>query len=321
MKRNHEQLKRLVREIVLARRDDDLVTLNQAIAEAGTAIGLLDNTPPPSEPRSCSFEQNESTNVVSNSSVLQSSGNVFDEDVHQHSLANPRSGRFSPRLDYGLWIDQDRFIKIFEPPLDIRPYIGPGRHTVAGYITWACLHYGYACLQEAMTTLTYVGQDVKGDLVRSLPPGSASRQAFDLSLRHSRHLHDIAFITALVKARIDFHDLGYTQSNTRGSDEISRQTLEGRVKADLRNRGVRMDQWWSALDIEAHLRTRIGVLKFSTLQRALVNEQAMETQLIMPLAQSLAHRAVCFGEGPRWNTIDVTALVSAWVSHVTTAEM
>ncbi|KAJ9603429.1 hypothetical protein H2200_012207 [Cladophialophora chaetospira] len=315
LKKTHERLRRLVQEVVLASRDDDQTALNHAIAEAGRAIGLEENDSSDSKSRSLSQEHGTSTAFVSNAVTFEIPEKLFDGDPRRPPICHNRSGRMSPRFDYGIWIDPERFFKILEPSADIRPYVGTRRHTVAGHITWATLDYGYACLREAI--MFQMGRDIDiEELPESLPPGSAARRLFDVSVRHTKQLHDIAYIMDLVEARLEFDKLGYMRSNTRGADEPSRQVLEGQVLGGLRARGVRLDQWLSALDIEAHIRHQMGILEFSAFQTALSQKQSIQTQLLMPLARTLAHRGVCFGDGPRWNVTYVTALVHAWVSHI-----
>ncbi|OAG38516.1 hypothetical protein AYO21_07338 [Fonsecaea monophora] len=351
LKQNHKQLRHLVETVVLAHRDGDTATLSQAIAQAGRAIGVgLDgdrmdrvDERAQSDPSHTSMEgvvtgiSNIIRPVCAATTEYSVEPTVTDRDTGQSllQLSQPRSGRFSPRLDYGIWLDPERFLKIVDPPLDIRPYIGARKHTVAGRIAWAALDYGYACLQEAMMTsqpaTTFTASTATGarkskaDWLTLLPPESAGRRAFDRSLRHSTPLHDVAYMMDLVAARIEFRQQGYMRANTRGADEIARQAMAGSVAAELRVRGVRMDQWWSALDIEAHVQTEMGVWDFAAWQMALCggNQETNNShaELIMPLVESLGHSGVCFGDGPRWHVPRVKALVRAWWSQVSRLEL
>ena len=318
LKQQHENLRSIVERIVLAQRDNDQTSLNHAIVEAGKAVGVEVGACSQSTIPDCPKDTHTSLDPRSSSGIHTSPSVLLDTARPGESVRRSHSGRLSPRLDYGLWLDPDRFLKIFEPPTDIRPYIGPGMYTVAGHIAWACLDYGHACLREAIMMIEMHDGMHRGDLGSSLPPGSAARRAFDLSLRHSKPLHDITYIMALVEARMEFRRLGYMQSDSSGADESTRQIMEERVSGELHSKGVKMDQWWSALEIEAHVRQRLGILEFSAFQTALCNQEATETQLMMPLAQTLAHRGVCFGDGPRWNAVHVMTLVSEWAHHMTT---
>lgn len=313
----------MVEEIVLASRADDRVLLNHAITEASEAVGLtLDRSLP--SPKSSHLQDDSSVAVARSTQRNQETlRDLSTKSFRQPSVCHNNSGRFSPRLDYGMWIDPDRFVRIIEPPEDIRPYVGSKKHTVAGRIAWACLDYGYACLQEAMmyqmSPRVLAAEHVNDDddvLFLSIPSDSACRRLFNLSLRHSKPLHDIEYILALVEARMEFRNMGYMRSNTRGSDEISRQVMQDCVLNGLRARGVRMEKWWTALDIEVYIQQRMGILEFSSFQAALYDEQAPQTELMMPLAQTLAHQGVCFGDGPRWNAANVMTLVDAWIRHI-----
>ncbi|OAL40684.1 hypothetical protein AYO20_00420 [Fonsecaea nubica] len=339
LKQNYKQLRHLVENVVLAHRDRDQATLSEAIAEAGRAIGL-DGV----DERAQYDPSHISIEAISNirpacAATIQGpvEPTATDRDTGRWSpplAPQPRSGRFSPRLDYGIWLDPERFLKIVDPPLDILPYIGAGKHTVAGRIAWATLDYGYACLQEAMmtstqpTTTTATGPTgptkSTADWLTLLPPESAARRAFDRSLRHSTPLHDVAYMMDLVAARIEFRQRGYMRAHTRGADEISRQIMAGSVADELRVRGVRMDRWWTALDIQVHVQAEMGVLDFAAWQMALCSNQETDNGhagLIMPLVESLSRSGVCFGDGPRWHAPLVKALVGAWWSQVSRFEL
>ncbi|KAK5047234.1 hypothetical protein LTR84_006756 [Exophiala bonariae] len=315
LKQNYEQLKRIVETIVLAHGEHDQAKLNDAIAQAGQATGL-------EVVERCALSTSPKASIVVakrpglvHGSAVAASAQPTTRDIYRESFYQPRSGRFSPRLGYGIWLEPERFLKILDPPLDILPYVGAGKYTVAGRIAWASLDYGYACLQEAMIARA-TNTIPKDDWIASLPPESAARRAFDRSLRHSKPLHDVAYMMDLVEARIEFREQGYMRGNTRGGDEVSRQVMQGSVAHDLRARRVRMDQWWTALDIEAHLQAVMGVDDFSALQIALCSQEADQAQMFMPLARSLGHNGVCFGDGPRWHAPSVKALVSAWLDQI-----
>lgn len=324
LKEDHERLKRLVVTIVDAARVDDLARLNAAIIDAGRATGLdithlvdIDTRPTRSLAR-----------------VKQSTISLDDARTPQtfpHPPEGPmevppydsQTGRMSPRWGYGVWLDPDRFLKIFQPPIDIVPYLGAGKHTVAGHIVWACLDYAYACLLDAMrkhiATSSGIppGQGSGSDhYPHSLPPNSAARALFDHSLRHSKPLHDVAYIAALLEARMEFRRMGYMRADNPGANAESREMLQRRVFEDFEKRGVRMDQWWSALDVQKYIGQKMEVCEFAAFQAALRCEQEAQIQLLRPLARTLAQSGVCFGDGPRWRADHVVMVVNAWARAV-----
>ncbi|EXJ87881.1 hypothetical protein A1O1_04808 [Capronia coronata CBS 617.96] len=349
LKHDHEQLKRLVGEIVDAARVHDPAQLSVAITKAAKAVGLDTTCLTPSDtPTDTPFPEGPmNTNLGVDWQITDSPGAVASENIiHkpqnwsplssldseaalvQQTQTQTRSGRMSPRFDYGVWIDPDRFLKNFEPPIDIAPYLGRGEYTIAGHIAWACLDLGYTYLQDIMeqraltpifntTTASLTPeQDSEADYPRSLPPNSGARRLFDLALRHSMPLHDLDYIIAMVEARIEFRRLGYMRRDNPGADAVKRELLQGRVFEDHRKRGVRMDQWWSAMDIERYIERTMGVYEFASFQAALRARQEAHTNLLMPLAHSLAQRAICFGDGPRWRADHVAMFARTWISMV-----
>lgn len=172
----------------------------------------------------------------------------------------------------------------------------------------ACLDYACSIMGEAAVT-----ESDGRRLLQCLPSETAARQLVNGALRYVEPCRDIAYRMVLVEARVEFRNLGYMRSDNRRADEISRRTLETSVRKALRMRSVRMNEWWTALNIEAYIQRKMGVLPFSRLQRSLLDDDSTGSRIVSALAQILAPRAVCFGNGPRWSRPHVIMLVDTWV--------
>lgn len=273
-----------------AHAEDDQLALGQAVAEAGTVVSIDGS----SQTRQSSQEEHESSMAETAAPLAE---------MRPCTPTESTLGRFSPRLNYSLpWPET---VKILTPPVDIRQCVGDGRHTVAGCIMWTCLDYALAVTKDAAIKHTLAGP-------QDLPPQSPAQKFFDVALSHSKPLHDIAYMLELVEARIELRDTGYMRSDSRGANEVSRRILEGSVQDDLRERGVKMEQWWTVSDIEAYIWDLLDASRSFGLQRSLKTS----TAVVMPLAKSLAPRSVCFGDGPRWNAKNVAILARTWVQTV-----
>lgn len=296
-RRNHERLERLVHEIVVAHGREDRAQLDRAVAEAGALLGI---SPPQSKASSPAREVADDTQIISSVNDAVSSHPSLE-------AGNSQTGRFSPRLDYGLlWLEPDRFMKIFDPPSDIRPYIGTGKDTVAGHVMWACLDHGLAVLRQSITDAAF------GDeAVRHLSP--SAQQLFSFALGHMEPLPDVEYVMAMLEARHEFREMGYMRSDNSGADEDRRLALENTVLRSLRSKGIKFDLWWTALDISEYSRMSMGLSKFSRFQNGLLDRRPTEVEAMQLLAQRLAPRAVCFGNGPRWNAVIVMSFVDSWV--------
>jgi hypothetical protein len=122
----------------------------------------------------------------------------------------------SPRFDYSLWLDPDSFLKISQPTSDIMPYVGARMRTIAGQIVKTCMEYGQAILRD--TIKKPIGNIILVDQVSdtyplSLSRTSAARAFFDQGLRHSKQLHDVVYMAALIEERMRFFIARYRQGN------------------------------------------------------------------------------------------------------------
>jgi hypothetical protein len=293
LNKSHKRMEKLLEQIVRAHAVDDGAALDLAVAEARTLVDVGEPQQRGDAPRNLP----EPLNPVTSDRI----------DVNTTDNDDGIAGRFSPRLSYGLLMPEK--VKITTAPVDIRQYIGPARHTVAGCIMWTCLDYAVTIMKQTG------GEPVKGTSPRDLQPQSPAHQLFKGALSHSKPLHDIAYIMDLIEARIEFRDRGYMRSDCRGADEVSRRILETSVHDELRCRGVKMDQWWTALEIEAYIWDLVTGFGYRPLQKAL--EISIES--VVPLAKALASRAVCFGNGPRWNQNHVTEFTRVWAQTVNEA--
>jgi hypothetical protein len=114
----------------------------------------------------------------------------------------------SPRFDYSLWLDPDSFLKISQPTSDIMPYVGARMRTIAGQIVKTCMEYGQAILRD-----TILVDQVSDTYPLSLSRTSAARAFFDQGLRHSKQLHDVVYMAALIEERMRFFIARYRQGN------------------------------------------------------------------------------------------------------------
>jgi hypothetical protein len=297
LRERHDRLEAILQDIVRAHDQHGHTAIDQAVAEARRL--LPNGFEKDSQDHSTCIQEHE-TPVASTLSAPRAQ----DVDSDCGNLV----GRFSPRLDYTfLFRDPQQLYKV---PPDIAPYIGPGRYTIAGHIMWACLEYAWDTMREASLT-----QSNANFLIARLPSSSRARQLCESAFRHSEHFQDVAFMLALVEARLEFRSFSFT-SDTPGADENLRRNLENSVKKDLLFRGVVSTEWWTALEIQGYICARIGMLRFSNFQSSLQRKDATHVQILATLAQRLAPRAVCFGDGPRWNMHHTAVLVDTWAQTI-----
>lgn len=292
--------------------------LKAAIIKAGSAAGVDitgltadDNLPSLSQ----NFEESLSPPVVGAASLIVRGPDVnapttlaasgvdgstvvqcnTETPQHLYSRVKPttahyygQTGCMSHRFDYGLWlgVDNASFQVNNQPPIDIVPYLGTRTRTIAGRILGACLDYARACLLG--TVEDPISTNLSLTYPPALPPTTAARAFFDHSLRHAKPFHDIVYVAALVKERVEFLTLRFTQNDQGLVHEGSYQIRKERVLESFVESGDRRDQWWTLLQVERHIGDVIGTRDITRFQTALGRKEEALMQVLQLLARDLA---------------------------------
>ncbi|OTA74930.1 hypothetical protein M434DRAFT_39119 [Hypoxylon sp. CO27-5] len=206
-----------------------------------------------------------------------------------------------PRLDYGLWFNTNRFMRMDSPPLDIVPYLGLGMTTFAGRIFWASGEYLLNLCRRA-------------EAYADTNPSAAkdANEKIWSMVQHSPPLHNVRYIIALAEARREFRDRGYIEGNNPAGETDSAELLQEHVLADYRSRGDDATLWLSPRAVENELRKRLGWASYRSFEHALqlwdLKQAGPSIEVARSLIYTLASTFICFGDGPRWRTDRVSAL-------------
>ncbi|KAI0117903.1 hypothetical protein GGR51DRAFT_270536 [Nemania sp. FL0031] len=228
------------------------------------------------------------------------------------------SGRLSPRLDYGIWFDASREVRITKPPSEITAYIGAGRYTFAGHLYWACTDYLISlCRLATMPYSLSLRPDARTNL--RLNPREAEDRVWSV-MRHSPPVPSVHLALALAEAQREFRDTGYIRGDSPASDEGLCSLMREKVEADYLTRGHDLRAWMTITQLEEHVRRQLGKDAFSRLERAIANsskavhggpiEDLNVQPIVRLLIKNLAESYVCFGDGPRWRADSVSTLFS-----------
>ncbi|OHE93836.1 hypothetical protein CORC01_10857 [Colletotrichum orchidophilum] len=208
------------------------------------------------------------------------------------------SGRLSPRLDYGLWLDPDRLIRVLEPPIDIVPYLGPGMHTLAGCIFWSTMNYAVE-LWDAR-------------------PSMPAIRALDRVFNHSKHLSDRKYLLSLAQARMDYKNKGYMFRKL--SDQFAEQAcveLGELVREDYEKGGRPKGFWKTPEEVAGNILGQITTDQAVRLQAVVEGKGTPnDGEMMQGLVSWLSQNHVCFGDGPRWSAICVSVGVGGWIREL-----
>ncbi|TGJ79955.1 hypothetical protein E0Z10_g8795 [Xylaria hypoxylon] len=228
------------------------------------------------------------------------------------------SGQFSPRLDYGMWVDARRVVTIFEPPIGIIPFLGAGRYTFSGQLYWVCIEY-LISLCRVVTTPHSPALWFTCQQGGRLSPGEAETRLWTV-LQHSPPVISVQMAQALAEAHREFRDHGYMNGDSQSGPLLRRQVEVACV--DRRDLSV----WMTITELEKHVRRQLGAEAFSRLESAIaasctaspskaVDEDVRAVDedvrtVVRLLMKNLAESYTCFGDGPRWRVDAISALFS-----------
>lgn len=230
----------------------------------------------------------------------------------------PSSGRLSPRLDYGIWVDAGRAMRTTKPPREIIPFIGAGRYTFAGQLYWACGDYLISLCR--LVTAPYSPSPWFNDHVTCRPNPQQAEDRIWSVLRHSPPVQNVRLAQALAEAQREYRDTGFIQGDSPATNDEIGTLIRQEVEADYVARGHDLRTWMTISELERHVRRQLGGEAFSRLEKAIAPPSEAVDDGLAPdsdaraisrlLIKNLAESFICFGDGPRWRADAISTLFS-----------
>ncbi|KAI0404012.1 hypothetical protein F4802DRAFT_598627 [Xylaria palmicola] len=240
------------------------------------------------------------------------------DELLSSCVTSTASGTFSPRLDYGIWVDARRAVGMSGPPTGILPFLGAGRYTFAGQLYWACTDYLISlCRLVAESSLPSPWFDDGAD---ARPNPSEAEVYMGELLQHSPYLRNRRFAQAMAEAQREYRDAGYYPSGGCASNAEDAMLSRREVGLSYAPHGRDMNAWMTIADLEEHMRRQLGGEAFSRLERAISSHNTIrfandtaepnpDVQAIVKLlVRNLAKSYSCFGDGPRWRADRISLL-------------
>ncbi|KAM0323873.1 hypothetical protein ACHAQA_008454 [Verticillium albo-atrum] len=234
-----------------------------------------------------------------------------------YAALSAKVGRLSPRLDYGLWSDTDRLVRLFDPPEDIVPYIGDGAKTLAGALFWTCMTRTIALWKDHSKARAADAASGTTTTATTSPAAVMLRRIFSPSTL----LQDPAFLMSLALSRLDYKQKGYTfgrlqeqfQCNsTPDVAEIQRQAEDHHTA-----QGHPPSMWKTPDDVAAMIKSHLTEDETARMDAVLQGRGTnADATLLSVMIIALANHFVCFGDGPRWNVIYVHMALGGWLKLV-----
>jgi hypothetical protein len=209
-----------------------------------------------------------------------------------------RSGRMSPRFDYGLWLGPERTIADTSPPYEIAPYID--KTNLSATLYWASMAWGYHILKAVVEA----DDDTYPRAYR------IAERAFG----HSLSLDLGKDILDRINARLTFRKQGYLDKSHPGRNPEASMKLFYLSVQDLMQKGISAYEFLEATAVEEYVRGRLGQ-NYCPIESAIQGTGSyLENQRLRDLVIGLAGRSFCLGDGPRWKVDEVVRVVNEWTN-------
>jgi hypothetical protein len=178
----------------------------------------------------------------------------------------------------------------WEPPPDVVRYLGPSAYSVAGQLYWGAIAFSYAV--------------TKASSCRHPPPGAIA--AVEGMYGAALHMLPIDEIIWLLQVRLAFRKTNSVEAEY--FQRYQRTTIPTSVLLVLRHRS-RTD-YLDSFEVERELRDKLGS-DFRIFEAAFYDRKSRNyNSKLRDLAMALIHKAICWGDGPRWNSDEVSSLAA-----------
>lgn len=285
---------------------DDLAALRSAIRKAAEAAGLASKVSHDSSASSGlgSLAHSAITNThdeVSTESLWavmpsgveqkQTLPTKYPDTVLPHDLGPQQSSCLNFRLNCGLLAYPISPGRIMDPPVDIAPYLGPNKHTLAAQIYWYCT--------ETSVNLLY---QLAGQQPSKIAAVAQHHPVLRTMLRRVSTFCSYNYILALAEARLEFYRVGYCKADNLAATRDSGLLLRQRVEEEYDVAEKDLEEWSTTTTVARVVEERLQGPELRRLEAAIRNDG---TDLVArSLLEAFIHKfwldSTCFGDGPRW---------------------
>ncbi|ETS76942.1 hypothetical protein PFICI_10816 [Pestalotiopsis fici W106-1] len=318
MQQENKRLREALESVVKIARHDDRRDLVSVIRQGAEAAGIdVEHLPAPGseyvlQPNdnlgSCGA-RGQSETSASNVSLSSEPSRPEVDTSKEADLAVTRASQPAFKATRCMmWLNPMRYMRLDKPPEDIVPYIGDAANTLAGHLFWAVMEHARSDCHHEHHALS------RQELSTSQNP------CIQRMMRHSIAMQSIShgLIKAMVEARLEYRHLGYISAEYAGAaDPDTVRSLRRSVAAEFGSRGQDESVWVDAIGVESRVRSLLGPDYFATLERAARSPESAKAHISLSWAlDRLIGSFICFGDGPRWNVLEVDDIFSSWLSHV-----
>lgn len=306
LKEENARLKRFAKDVLEVSQGDNPAGLRWAIQKAAEAAGLTPETSHCSSTSSGpgSLAHSAITNTPDEVSTESPWGPMpsgverqqilptkYADTVVPHDPGPQQSSCMNFRLNCGLLAYPISPGRIVDPPLDIAPYLGPNKHTLAAQIYWYCT--------ETSVNLLY---QLAGQQPSRIAAVAQQHPVLGAMLRRVSTFCSYNYILALAEARLEFYRVGYCKADNFAATRDSGLLLRQRVEEEYDVTGQDLEEWSTTTTVARVVEDRLQGPEMRRLEAAIRNDgtDIVARNLLEAFIHKFWLESTCFGDGPRW---------------------
>ncbi|KAL0929720.1 uncharacterized protein CTRU02_215363 [Colletotrichum truncatum] len=306
LQEENARLKESIKEVVKVSQRNDTPALRSAIHRAAAAAGvsseLYHYDSAPSNTSSTTADLSTAPPPAFMSPGLERQEVLLKKQADSAALhylgLQPSSMTF--RLNCGLFSLPTSPERMMDPPLDIEPYLGPNKKTLAAQLYWYCtetslsLIYQLAGQQPSRIASVAQHHPILADMFRNVFP-----------------LCSPYFLLALAEARIEFYRVGYCKADNLTALKDSALLLRQSVEKECHLAGQDLGDWLNSTKVAQVVTESLQSQELMRLEAAIRDDgtDVPARRLLETFIHKFWLKATCFGDGPRWNASYVSRLV------------
>lgn len=321
LKEENARLKRLIKDVVEIPESDDPTALRFAIRKAAEAAGLAPEVSHPSSASSGlgSLAHSDSTTSAPAEVSTEPSRGLIPSGVVQqqtlptryadsagpHDLGPRQSSCMNFSLNCGLLAYPISPGRIVDPPLDIAPYLGPNKHTLAAQIYWYCT--------ETSVNLLY---RLAGQQPSKIAAVAHHHPVLGAMLRRVATFCSHNYILALAEARLEFYRVGYCKADNFAATRDSGLLLRQRVEQEYDVADEDLEEWSTTTAVARVVEERLQGPELRRFEAAIRNDgtDIVARNLLEAFIHKFWLESTCFGDGPRWKASYISERVE-WLAQ------
>lgn len=308
LREENARLKRVIKDMVEVSQSEDWPAIRSAIRKAAEEADLTSKFPhhssSSSEPGShvhsaitsaTAAVSTESPRELMSSCVVQKQAlQTKDADSAVHHDPGPhQTSCMTFRLNCGLLAYPISPGRIVDPPLDVAPYLGPNKHTLAAQIYWYCTQTSVGLLYK-----------LAGQQPSKIASVAQNHPVFATMLKQVSTFCSYNYILALAEARLEFYQNGSCRADNFAGTRDSGLLLRQRVEQEYDVSGHNLEEWSSTTTVARVVEERLQGPELRRLEAAIRNDgtDAVARSLLEAFIHNFWLESTCFGDGPRWKS-------------------